>query len=442
MSELNNICPLDGRYYKDLKELTNYFSESALIKYRGEIEKKYLVALLKLFKKADTKQINRILRIKIDPNEVKKIEKITNHDVKAIEYYLRKELKKLGFKSDILELVHFALTSEDINNLSYSLMFKHALEKIYILELNEIIKELTKLARKYKDLTILSMTHGQPATPTTLGKEMAVFVYRLKRQLKFDKLLGKFSGATGNWAAHYTAYPNIDWFKFSEKFVKSLGLELNSLTTQIESHDSLAEVYYRVIRINNILKDFSQDIWFYISRGIFQQRLIKGEVGSSTMPHKINPIFFENAEGNLGISTAVFDFMANKLTISRMQRDLSDSTTLRNQGVALGHSLLAIKSIIKGLSRVQADKKRIQEELNNNWEILTEPIQTVLRKLGYSQGYEKLKKLAMGKKLNKEILHKFINSLKIPEEEKEQLKKLTPSNYNGISSKLIKYINK
>ena len=440
MSNLNNICPLDGRYQKDLKVFQDYFSESALIKYRAEIEKKYLIALLKLLKKASVAELKKISQIKIDSTEVKKIESITNHDVKAVEYYLKEELKKLKFKDDILELVHFALTSEDINNLAYSLMFKDSLEKVYLPKLNGVIKELKKLAQKHKGQTILSMTHGQPATPTTLGKEMAVFVYRLNRQLEFSPLLGKLSGATSNWAAHYVAYPKIDWFKFSKKFVESLGLELNPLTIQIESHDSLAENYQQIIRINNICKDFSRDMWLYISRGIFKQKIVRGEVGSSTMPHKVNPIRFENAEGNLGMSNAIFDFMANKLPISRMQRDLSDSTVLRNQGMALAYSFLALQNLVKGLARVEANNKKIKEELDNNWEVLAEPIQTVLRKLGHSGAYEKLKELTRGKKLNQEILIKFIENLKIPKEEKEQLKKITPFNYNGISSKLIKYI--
>lgn len=442
MNELKNICPLDGRYQKELKIFQDYFSEGALITYRAEIEKKYLISLLKLLKKTDTIKLKQISQIKIDLVQVKKIEKKINHDVKAVEYYLKENLKKLKFPNDVLELVHFGLTSEDINNLAYSLMWKDALEKVYLLELNKTIKELKKISQKYKDQSILSMTHGQPATPTTLGKEMAVFVYRLQRQFKFSPLLGKLSGATSNWAAHYVAYPQIDWFKFSEKFVKSLNLELNPLTIQIESHDSLAEHYQQVIRINNILKDFSRDIWLYISRGIFKQKIVQGEVGSSTMPHKVNPIQFENAEGNLGMSTAILDFMANKLPISRMQRDLSDSTVLRNQGVALGYSLLALQNINKGLGRIQANLDKIKEELDNNWEVLAEPIQTVLRKLGYVGAYEKLKKLTRGKKLNQKILILFIDSLQILAEEKNKLKKLTPFNYNGISSKLIKYINK
>jgi adenylosuccinate lyase len=440
MSNLENICPLDGRYQKDLKLFQEYFSESALITYRAEVEKKYLISLLKLLKKVSVSELKKISQIKIDPAQVKKIESITNHDVKAVEYYLKEELKELKFKDDILELVHFALTSEDINNLAYSLMWKDALEKIYLPELNKTIKELKKLAQKHKDQTILSMTHGQPATPTTLGKEMAVFSYRLNRQLKFSPLLGKLAGATSNWAAHYVAYPDIDWFKFSKKFVESLDLKLNPLTIQIESHDSLAEHYHQVIRINNILKDFSRDMWLYISRGIFKQKIVKGEVGSSTMPHKVNPIRFENAEGNLGMSTAIFDFMANKLPISRMQRDLSDSTVLRNQGLALGYSFLALQNLVKGLARVEVNNEKIKEELDNNWDVLAEPIQTVLRKLGYSGAYEKLKKLTRGQKLNQEILKEFIDDLEIPAKEKKELKKLTPFNYNGISAKLIKYI--
>ena len=440
MDSLNNICPLDGRYQKNLEVFQEYFSESALITYRAEVEKKYLIALLKLLKKVDPAELKKIEDIKVNSIQVKEIESTTNHDVKAVEYYLKEELKKLEFDDDILELVHFALTSEDVNNLAYTLMWKDALEKTYLPELNKVLKELNSLAQKYKDQTILSMTHGQPATPTTLGKEMAVFVYRLQRQLKFTPLLGKLAGATSNWAAHYVAYPDIDWLQFSKEFVESLGLELNPLTIQIESHDSLAEHYHQVIRINNILKDFSRDMWLYISRGIFKQKVVKGEVGSSTMPHKVNPIRFENAEGNLGMSTAIFDFMANKLPISRMQRDLSDSTVLRNQGLALGYSYLALQNLSKGLARVEVNNEKIKEELNNNWEVLAEPIQTVLRKLGHHGAYEKLKELTRGKKLDQKILIEFITSLKIPEEEKENLKKITPFNYNGISAKLIKYI--
>jgi len=439
---LYNLSPLDGRYQKEVSELSDYFSEAALIRYRAEIEKKYLIALLQLFKKATAQEIKKISQIKIKPERVKEIEKVTDHDVKSIEYAMREEFKKIGLKKEIIEFFHFALTSWDINNLANTLMFKDSLKKIYLRDLNRLIQELTKLAKTYKSLTILSLTHGQPATPTTLGKEIAVFVARLQRQTKFTRLLGKFNGATGNWAAHYLAYPKIDWLKFSERFVKSLDLEFNPLTTQIEPYDSLAENYQQIVRINNILKNFCQDVWLYISRGIFKQKAVKGEVGSSTMPHKINPIHFEKAEASFGMSSAVFNFMADKLTVSRFQRDLTDSATIRNQGLAMGYSLLGIKNILSHLNRLQADETKIKEELENNWEVLTEGIQTILRKTGCSDGYEKLKKLSRGKKIDKSLLRDFINSLEIPDQEKEKLLKLTPFNYCGISSQLLKYLKK
>lgn len=441
MSEpLYNLSPLDGRYQKEVIELSGYFSEAALIKYRAEIEKKYLIALLKLFKKATPQEIKKISRVKIKPERVKEIEKRTDHDVKSIEYAMREEFKKIGLRKEIIEFFHFALTSWDINNLANTLMFKDSLEKIYLPYLNQLIQELTKLASKYQSLTILSLTHGQPATPSTLGKEIAVFVHRLKRQTKFPQLLGKFNGATGNWAAHYLACPKIDWLSFSKKFVESLKLEFNPLTTQIEPYDSLAENYQQIIRINNILKNFCQDVWLYISRGIFKQRAVKGEVGSSTMPHKINPIHFEKAEASFGMSSAVFNFLADKLTVSRWQRDLTDSASIRNQGLAMGYSLLGLKNILSHLNRLQPDEVKINEELESNWEVLTEGIQTVLRKCGCTNAYDKLKDLSRGKKLNKELLQDFINSLRIPDEEKEKLLKLTPFNYCGISSRLIKHL--
>lgn len=457
MSQLTAISPLDGRYFNDLKELSKIFSESALIKYRLKVEIEYLIALSNEEKIKEVRELTDKERVslrliyerfnEVEAEKVKKLEKTTNHDVKAVEYYLKEKIKKIALRQaqggerlkDYLEFVHFALTSEDVNNLAYSLMLKDGVA-IYQKELKKLLSELKLLALKYKRVPMLSMTHGQPASPTTLGKELAVFYQRIDDQLgtlSRLKLKGKFSGAVGNWNAQVVTYKNIDWIAFSQRFVESLGLEFNPLTIQIEPHDSVAVVYHNLVRINNIIKDLDQDIWLYISRGIFKQKRVKGEVGSSTMPHKVNPIYFENSEGNLGIANAIFNHLANKLPISRMQRDLTDSTTLRNQGVALGYSLLAIKSNLKGLARVDVDKKRISEELNNHWEVLTEPIQVILRKAGYNKPYETLKKLTHGKKVTKSDLHKFIRSLKIEKSVKDQLLKLTPESYVGLAGKVV-----
>ena len=383
----DSISPLDGRYSSYVEELLPFFSEKALMRYRVMIEIEYLIALSKekkfdglpqFTKKQEASYRNIYLKFNsISADKIKKIERQTNHDVKAVEYYIRSKVNK-----SIHPWVHFALTSEDVNNLSYTLMWKDALNKIYIPQLKSLQRELNLLSRKYSNSPMLSMTHGQAATPTTFGKEIKVFAKRIERQIvgiNKHKLLGKFGGATGTWSTHTVVYPNVNWILFAKNYIKSLNLDPNIVTTQIEPHDSIAESYHQLVRINSILTDLCRDFWYYISRGILIQKKIKGEVGSSAMPHKINPIQFENAEGNLGISNALLNHLATKLPISRMQRDLSDSTVLRNQGVGLGHSLLGIKNILNGLKRIQVDKIKMNIELDSHWEILAEAIQTVLR---------------------------------------------------------------
>ena len=444
-SRLGAISPLDGRYGESVKVLSPYFSEAALMRYRLYIEIEYLIALSneKEIKELDAFSNNEQAKLRsiyqkfdaVAAERIKELEINTNHDVKAVEYYIQEKTKK-----SLPPWIHFALTSEDVNNLSYSLMWKHGLDQIYFPELKSVLKGLKKLAKKYKNASMLSLTHGQSATPTTFGKELAVFCIRLERQLskiKVHRLLGKFGGATGTWSAHLAAYPKVDWVKFTTRFIKSCGLEPNLITTQIESHDSLAESYQQMIRVNSILNDLCKDMWFYISRGILSQKRIKGEVGSSTMPHKINPIQFENAEGNIGIANSLLGYLSEKLPVSRMQRDLTDSTSLRNQGVALAHSYLSLKSISSGLNRITINKLKMNNELNDHWEVLAEAIQTVLRKSGQEDAYEKLKNLTQGQSINSTLIKNFVSDLKIPEKDKETLFSLNPENYTGLSSKLV-----
>ena len=447
-NQLSALSPLDGRYGNSVKDLAAYFSEAALMRYRLYVEIEYLIALsyekqikdLPVFSKNEQARLRRTYQDfnSAGAKKIKDIETTTNHDVKAIEYYIRGKIKK-----SLHPWIHFALTSEDVNNLAYSLMWQHGLKHIYLVRLQLVFKELRKMAKKHKAAPMLSFTHGQPATPTTFGKEMAVFCSRLNQQinqLKTHKLLGKFSGATGTWSAHLSAYPKVNWIRFSSRFIKALGLEPNLLTTQIESHDSTAESYQQVVRVNTILTDLCKDLWFYISRGIIGQKKVIGEVGSSTMPHKINPIQFENAEGNLGIANSLLNHLAVKLPISRMQRDLTDSTTLRNQGVALGHSYLAVQNIIKGLSRITINKLQMSAELNTHWEVVAEAVQTVLRKAGQQDAYEQLKTLTRGEAINAEIMAEFVSGLNIPDNDKETLLTLTPASYIGLAPKLVDMI--
>ena len=438
------ISPLDGRYASSIADLLPYFSETALMRYRLQIEIEYLIALsneksIKELSPISKQKQDGYRKIYLDFNNagarrIKKIENKTNHDVKAVEYYIREKVDK-----SLHPWIHFALTSEDINNLSYTLMWKNALENVFSPLIKSLNTELKKLAKQYSTVPMLSMTHGQPATPTTFGKELAVYHTRLKRQaiqIKSQSFLGKFGGATGTWSTHYVAYPNVNWMLFAKGFIKSVGLEPNLITTQIEPHDSMSESYHQMVRVNSILIDLSRDFWYYISRGILEQKKIKDEVGSSAMPHKINPIQFENAEGNMGISNAILNHLAIKLPISRMQRDLSDSTVLRNQGVAMGHSVLAIKNILKGLKRIKINKAQLDIELNNHWEVLAESIQTILRKNGNDSAYEKLKELTRGHNINKKSLESFIMELNISDNEKRRLLSLTPHNYIGLASKI------
>tara|TARA_B100000214_G_scaffold349170_1_gene301824 strand:- start:317 stop:1666 length:1350 start_codon:yes stop_codon:yes gene_type:complete len=442
---LGALSPLDGRYSSSVKELNAYFSEAALMRYRIYIEVEYLIALshekkiteLPPLSKREQKSLRKAYQ-EFDISSaqlVKDIESDTNHDVKAIEYYIQKHCK-----TSLHPWIHFALTSEDVNNLSYTLMWSHALKQIYIPTLVNTHRELRRMAKKYRIVPMLSLTHGQPATPTTFGKEMVVFYKRLERQisqLKKHMLLGKLGGATGTWSAHTIAYPKVNWIRFTSRFVKSLGLKPNTVTTQIEPHDSVAESFHQIVRTNTILKDLCEDLWMYISRGILSQKKVAGEVGSSTMPHKINPIQFENAEGNLGISNALLNHLAQKLPISRMQRDLTDSTVLRNQGMALGYSYLSLKNISRGLSRITINKSKMEYELDLHWEVLGEAIQTILRKEGDLQAYEKLKDMTRGEKVGAESIAKFIESLKLSEDNKKTLLKLSPRSYVGIASSIV-----
>ena len=446
---MSNISPIDGRYKKNVSELEIFFSEQALMRHRVMVEVEYLLALVehRSFQKTralSKKTLNSLKGLYVEFSathfkQIKKIEKKTNHDVNAVVEFLSEKLKKFG-RGDLVPLVHFGLTSEDINNISYSLMAQGAVDNVMIPHVKGVLKELKALSKKTKSLSLLSLTHGQPATTTTLGKELAVFVSRVEREIaliKKMKLLAKLSGATGSYAAHKIAFPDFNWPLFSKRFIKKLGLEQSPISTQIEPGDSLAELLHSFVRINNIFSDFSLDMWLYISRNIFVQKNIVGEVGSSTMPHKINPIFFENAEGNLDIANNNFSFLASRITRSRLQRDLSGSTVFRNIGVGFAHSLISYKNLIKGVLRVSPNKAQMKKELDENWSILAEAIQTVLRKSGDSSAYDKIKKLTRGKPLTKESYLQLVNGLDIAEKDRVTLLGLTPHTYLGEINKVL-----
>ena len=450
LSTLTAISPLDGRYHTKVTDLRAYFSEFALIRYRVKVEIEWLKALSRepaiaevptfsaeTFAQLDTLADNFS---EADAQAVKDIEKVTNHDVKAVEYWMKDRLAGNTEIMKVSEFIHFACTSEDINNLSHGLMLKDAREAVMLPGLAKVVYRLTEMAHDLADMPMLAHTHGQPASPTTVGKEMANVVYRLQRQqkrLSEVAILGKTNGAVGNYNAHLSAYPDFDWERFAKRFVEGLGLDFNPYTIQIEPHDCMAELFDAYARTNTILIDLNRDIWGYISLGYFKQKVKAGEVGSSTMPHKVNPIDFENSEGNLGLANAVLRHLSEKLPISRWQRDLTDSTVLRNMGVGLGYTLLGYDSCLRGLNKLEANPQRLNDYLNNNWEVLAEPIQTVMRRYGVENPYEQLKELTRGKGgITKETLHAFITKLAIPEDAKQRLLQMTPHNYIGMAAEL------
>ena len=449
---LNAISPIDGRYSAKADKLRPIFSEYGLIKHRVTIEILWLIALSKnskisevpSFSESTLKTLHNIISSFSDKDAqaIKDIEKTTNHDVKAVEYWLKKTLANDKDVHAVSEFIHFGCTSEDINNLSYALMLKDGVNNVILPEIIKLQKKLNDYAIEYADITMIARTHGQTASPTTLGKEFANVSHRMNRQiatLKNQSYLGKMNGAVGNFNAHLSAYPQIDWSTFSKSFVESLDLECNEFTTQIEPHDFIAEIFHNLLRIHTILIDFNRDIWSYISLGYFSQKTVKNEVGSSTMPHKVNPIDFENSEGNLGLSNALLDHLASKLPISRWQRDLTDSTVLRNIGLAMAYGFIAYESCLKGLNKIVVNKDKIHQDLDNAWEVLAEPIQTVMRKNGIENPYEKLKELTRGNQhITKDALHEFITKLNLNTEDKTYLLNLSPHNYIGIASILAK----
>ena len=454
-SPLTALSPLDGRYHGKVSALRPYFSEYALIRYRVQIEIEWFKALsqepeiseVSAFSAKVVEYLDDLVTnfSEADAEAVKAIESRTNHDVKAIEYWLKQRLMENAEIIAPLEFIHFACTSEDINNLSHGLMLLHSRDRVMLPALENIITRLCDMAHQLATTPMLARTHGQPATPTTLGKELANFIYRLKRaskRLSGIVMLGKINGAVGNYNAHLAAYPDLDWERLSRDFVERLGLEFNPYTTQIEPHDAIAELLDAYSRVNTVLLDLDRDLWGYISLGYFKQSTRVGEIGSSTMPHKVNPIDFENSEGNIGIANALLRHLSEKLPVSRWQRDLTDSTVLRNLGVALGHTLLAYDSCSKGLNKLEVSPERLVQDLENAWEVLAEPIQTVMRRYGLPNPYEQLKELTRGKGgITKQMLHQFIGGLALPEVEKARLLKMTPQSYIGKASELASNID-
>ncbi|PPC77064.1 adenylosuccinate lyase [Pokkaliibacter plantistimulans] len=444
LSALTAVSPIDGRYGSKTAPFRAIFSEYGLIRFRVTVEIRWLQRL------ASHPQINEVKPLSTEANafldrlvdnfgledaqRIKDIERTTNHDVKAVEYFIKEKLQDVPELNAISEFVHFACTSEDINNLSHALMLQEGRDKVLLPSMRQIVDAVSKLAQQYATQPMLSRTHGQTASPTTLGKEMANVAYRLRRQVEqIGKIefLGKINGAVGNYNAHLAAYPEVDWQANAQTFVESLGITFNPYTTQIEPHDYIAELFDAIARFNTILIDFDRDVWGYISLGYFKQRTIAGEVGSSTMPHKVNPIDFENSEGNLGIANAVFQHLASKLPISRWQRDLTDSTVLRNLGVGMGHSLIAYEASLKGISKLEMNAQRLNDDLNNSWEVLGEAVQTVMRRYGIPEPYEKLKALTRGKVIDQAAMQAFIDGLELPEQVKTDLKAMTPASYIG-----------
>lgn len=446
LDTLTAVSPIDGRYRSKTERLADYFSEYALIRYRIRVEIEYFITLCELplpqlasFNRDLFEQLRTIYR---DFNEsgaarVKEIEKTTNHDVKAVEYFIKEEFDKIGGLDAYKEFIHFGLTSQDINNTSVPLSIKEALEEVYYPQVEELIQQLKEYAEEWKDIPMLAKTHGQPASPTRLGKEIEVYVYRLSEQLeslRSCKFTAKFGGATGNFNAHHVAYPSYDWRAFGNQFVsEKLGLEREQWTTQISNYDHMGSIFDAIRRINTIIIDLDRDFWMYISMDYFKQKIKAGEVGSSAMPHKVNPIDYENSEGNLGIANAILQFLAQKLPVSRLQRDLTDSTVLRNVGVPLGHSVIAIQSTLKGLRKLILHEEKLREDLDDTWAVVAEAIQTILRREAYPHPYEALKALTRtNKKMTEETIHEFIQTLNVSDSVKAELMAITPHNYTGI----------
>jgi adenylosuccinate lyase len=453
LSSLSAVSPIDGRYANKTEDLRPIFSEFGLIHHRVLVEIRWLqhlaaspaIAEVPAFSEHASKILDGIVDnfSTEDAQRVKNIERTTNHDVKAVEYFIKEKIAGNAELEAVSEFVHFACTSEDINNLAYALMLREGRNQVLLPLLDELIDAIRQLAHAYADMPMLSHTHGQPASPTTVGKEMANVVYRLQRQreqIADVELHGKINGAVGNYNAHLSAYPELDWAKLADEFVVSLGLTWNPYTIQIEPHDYIAELFDALARYNTVLLDFDRDIWTYISMGFFKQKTVAGEVGSSTMPHKVNPIDFENSEGNLGLANAIFAHLAQKLPISRLQRDLTDSTVLRNLGVGLAHSVIAYHSTLRGISKLEVDQARLLAVLDNNWEVLAEPIQTVMRRYGIEKPYEKLKELTRGQRVDAKAMKAFIEKLDIPDAEKQRLIKMTPATYIGTAAEQAKKI--